>query len=282
MMNTINRLFGTGMILAAFFSGSSSWALTPKHDCFSFHNLDPELRALAESYLLQALDREALYTFVGNLKPISSGFASFRFPVGQEPEEVKKARKILSHFTCGNAYTAFVQNYAFISQGKQYADTVIVANDLLDRTVESYSDVFDQLAPEGYETVRELLNKVEFGERYLRYEAYGHLFGYPEYAVDFYVESARHQDSTGEFVKRVFVSVPTFSAREGHFVWAAPVGHLENAVDKKIKQVANSILQAYTERRQLYIEEQGLTASALLQSWFCKSDHDCDSSYAEF
>lgn len=48
-------------------------------ECFPFEKLPPEKRRTAEALLLKALDSEALYTIAGDLKPMSSGFASFEF-----------------------------------------------------------------------------------------------------------------------------------------------------------------------------------------------------------
>lgn len=46
--------------------------------CFPFEKLAPAERREAEELLLKALDGEALYTIVGGVKPMSSGFQSFR------------------------------------------------------------------------------------------------------------------------------------------------------------------------------------------------------------
>jgi hypothetical protein len=50
----------------------------PRSECFPFERLAPEMRERAEALLLKALDSEALYTIAGDLKPMSSGFQSFR------------------------------------------------------------------------------------------------------------------------------------------------------------------------------------------------------------
>lgn len=44
----------------------------------------------------------------------------------------------------------------------------------------------------------------EFEEKLDRYRAYGYLFGYPEYAVTFFVEAAREQDSTKNLCRAIF------------------------------------------------------------------------------
>lgn len=49
-----------------------------RSECFPFERLAPEKRERAETLLLKALDGEALHTIAGDLKPMSSGFQSFR------------------------------------------------------------------------------------------------------------------------------------------------------------------------------------------------------------
>lgn len=49
--------------------------------CFNLEDLTPELRAKSESYLLQALDTEHLYTIAGGMKPMSGGFFTALLPM---------------------------------------------------------------------------------------------------------------------------------------------------------------------------------------------------------
>src|ERR1041384_6595164 len=51
---------------------SATAAGVPRDQCFPFEALPPKLQTLAETMLLEALDREALFTLIGGLKPMSS------------------------------------------------------------------------------------------------------------------------------------------------------------------------------------------------------------------
>ncbi|MBK7709079.1 MAG: hypothetical protein IPJ30_25835 [Acidobacteria bacterium] len=53
-----------------------------RSECFPFERLPPDQRKAAEELLLRALDEEALYTIVGGLKPMSSGFQSIQIQTG--------------------------------------------------------------------------------------------------------------------------------------------------------------------------------------------------------
>ena len=55
-------------------------AETAKSRCFNFDGLSPALREKSEAYLLQALDRESLFTLVAGIKPMSAGFHTLQVP----------------------------------------------------------------------------------------------------------------------------------------------------------------------------------------------------------
>jgi|GEM_PF-3862808 len=78
MNNAKTRLRVAPLILLAIAGiTSSTTALAQtnsKRQCFSNDGLPAELQQKSEKYLLEALDTAALFTLVGGLKPMSSGF----------------------------------------------------------------------------------------------------------------------------------------------------------------------------------------------------------------
>ena len=76
-----------------------------------------------------------------------------------------------------------------------------------------------------------IVTVVEYESRFNRFRGYGYLYGYPAHAVDFFVEAARIQQDTGDFVTRDFVQIPAFVRETGMFVYAVPKGHELNAID---------------------------------------------------
>ena len=81
----------------------------------------------------------------------------------------------------------------------------------------------------------EVISAVEYAPQLDRLRHYGHLFGYPDHAVDFFVTAARSQEETGQFVKREFIRMPTYRASDERspFVYAVPVGHTEQEADRR-------------------------------------------------
>lgn len=62
-----------------------------REECFPLQKLSPELRVKAEELLLKALDDSALYSFVGQIKPMSSGFAAVQMTVAFPRTEIADA-----------------------------------------------------------------------------------------------------------------------------------------------------------------------------------------------
>ncbi|MDX2033766.1 MAG: hypothetical protein SF339_24030 [Blastocatellia bacterium] len=288
-MNRLFRRFPALFLLCAWLStGGASAAGVPRAACFPIETLSPELRAKSEALLLKALDGEALYTFVGDLKPMSSGFASFTFSaIRPDPAalaRLEEARALLSVWTCGDEYFADVRHFAAIYDNERYADAMIVRRSLLSRVTAARAPFFGAFGITAASHPLEAVFAVEYSPPSLRLRHYGHLFGYPDYAVDFFVEAAQSQERDGKFVKRDFYRVPTFTMIDGKspFVYAVPPGHAENEADRAIKTRAAEILASYRERRARYIGDGRPGVVALLRDWFDDGRGFCSPANARF
>ncbi|MAB28694.1 MAG: hypothetical protein CMJ53_05370, partial [Planctomycetaceae bacterium] len=85
-----------------------------------------------------------------------------------------------------------------------------------------------------------------------RWRGYGHLYGYPDEAVDFFVEAGLAADDGGEMgpgKDREFMQIPTHVAQTGRFTYAVPLDHVPTTVDRALADRAGRILAAYEERR---------------------------------
>jgi hypothetical protein len=117
----------------------------------------------------------------------------------------------------------------------------------------------------------EVLTAIEWSERGPRWRGQGYLYGYPDYAVDFFVQAGESEARTGQFVPRDTMRVPTFGAapERSNFVWTVPRGHQANEQDRAVTARAARILAVYTERRARYIGPGKPGAFALLRDWYC-------------
>jgi hypothetical protein len=265
----------------------SVWAQgVPRAECFPIENLPAPLQVEAEKVLLQMLDREGLYTVIGGIKPMSSAFVIHSFTV--EPfdqqgwERLKQLRTILQTFRCGDELYADMMVFARAENGKKIAHAIVVNTRRLRETVRQYADFFARLGVTDNSHPMEVVMAVEYAPRSDRYRGYGYLFGYPKYAVDFFVAAAEEQERTGQFVERDFLSIPTFARETNLFVYAVPKGHQENEEDRQIRERALRVLSSYRARRQRYIGKDRPGIVELLRDWLDDGTGRCSLNNARF
>ncbi len=141
----------------------------------------------------------------------------------------------------------------------------------LDAVLARHAEFFAPLGFTRGSHPMEVLTAIEWSDRAPRWRGQGYLYGYPDYAVDFFVQAGEAEARTGQFVPRDPVRVPTFGTtlERSNFVWTAAKGHTENEQDRALTTRAARILAAYTERRARYIGPGKPGAFALLRDWYC-------------
>ncbi|MDB4775622.1 hypothetical protein OAG62_00715 [bacterium] len=100
-----------------------------------------------------------------------------------------------------------------------------------------------------------------------RWRGYGYLFGYPDHAVDFFVEAGVAADdgrAAGPGKDREFVHIPTHATDSGRFTYAVPLDHVPTIADRRLAERAGLILAAYEERRARMLDPRR-TAEELLR-----------------
>jgi hypothetical protein len=288
-----------------------------RSECFPFERLAPEQRQKAEELLLKALDGEALYTIVGGLKPMSSGFVSFQVQTrlprqpeteaekisqllsGKKTEELnedekrrlnqakqtlerrdaldklEETRAILEKWRCGDELFASVQHFARPFDGKRFSEAVVFSRPRLRQMLTEKAEFFSRWGITQSSHPLDALYAVEHDATGARFGGYGYLFGYPDYAVRFFVAAADEEELTGKFVERDFYSIPTFGRERNSFVYAVPKGHAENETDKLLRARAEKIFAEYKRRRAEYIGDGKKGVVAMLRDWFCDAKGNC-------
>jgi hypothetical protein len=248
----------------------------PRQHCFPIELLPAEERPEAEELFLKAMDSEALYTVVGGVKPMSSGFVSFRLPSSSlDAEKIDRARRHLALFRCGEELFATVHHFVRLYPDKdsqtmeRYFEGVVFHRGGLRRAIRDRKAYF---YPEGLtenSNPMEVLMTIDFIEGPARLRGLGYLFGYPNHAVDFFAAAAKEQALTGKFVERTFLSSPTFARNERGVVYAVPQGHVERDEDRDFREKLAKILQDYKRRRERFIGDGKPGVVAMLREWFC-------------
>lgn len=260
----------------AFAQGSK----VPRHQCFPIEALHAESREKAERLMIRMLDSEALYTVAGGLKPISEGFWQTRFPETETTTpEIEQVREILgATVSCGVELTAGVHIFVKSFDGKKNAAAFVAHRASLQRMITRHPLVFEPLGITPLMEAGQVIERVDRGPSSLRWRAFGLLFGYPEYAVDFFVKAGESQQQTGKFVERDFLSIPTVLGSTGRFVYAVPKGHVENDADRELQRQAAPIFEEYQQRRAHYIGVGKPGVGYLVRDWFDDGSGWCSTS----
>jgi hypothetical protein len=247
----------------------------PAAECFPFERLPESLRPRAEAMLLQALDGEALYTIAGGLKPMSSGFVSSSFKVdAPELGDAESTRQILATWTCGGEISAGLHHFAAVYQGARSLEAVVFHRSALRNLLTRHSAYFAPFGLTPSSDPMEVVMTVEYASSTPRLRGYGYLFGYPDYAVDFFAEASETQrlqeekTGKGDLVPRDFFSLPTVRG-ERRFVYAVPKGHAPNDADRALKAATEAIHADYVARRARHIKGDSPSGVlALVREWF--------------
>jgi len=253
--------------------------------CFPVEALAPADRREAERLLLHLADGEALYTLAGGLKPLSSGAADVQLRVAPAVDtgalaRLDQLRRVTAALHCGEI-GAFVQLYAAPqrradSSVVRAASVVLYHRRSLRALVERQAPFFATLGITPAADPRDLVEAVEHAERAPRWRGYGHLFGYPDEAVAFFVEAGEEGDRTGRLVPRDFRRIGTVrqypETRDGPpvlsaFVYAVPKGAPESDADRRLRAAAAPLLARYRRERARHVGADSTGAVALWRAW---------------
>jgi hypothetical protein len=255
----------------------------PRAECFPIEKLRPELRAKAEEVLLHACDREALYTLVGAIKPMSSGWLSVSFSLDKpNPKSADDMREIVAALRCGDEISAQLYTYAMPQGRRVLLEGAMFSRPALRRMIATRQEFWNGFAITPQAEPLAVLLPTEHADMATRYRGYGYLFGYPKHAVDFFVTSSQQRDTdpNKKLVPRDFLSIPTFDRETNAFVYAVPKGQAPNAEDLALRARCAPIFAEYKRRRAQYIGAGKPGIVALLRDWFDSGQGVCSPSFA--
>jgi hypothetical protein len=262
-------------------------APVPRGECFPVESLPMDLRPQAEALLLRMLDTEALYTLAGGLKPMSSGFARYRVSLQDlRIGEVDQARRLLHALRCGDDIYATVQLFSRLSPAPSSSngagglerafEGVVFHVPSYRRAIAQHASFFALHGLTPFSHPMETVMTVEHIENPPRLRGFGYLFGYPDHAVDWFVNAEVERRRTGKLVEREFLSIPTFERAENQFVYAVPKGHALRVEDLDLRSRAGEILAEYRRLRAEYVGEGKRGVVELMRDWYAAGPGVCD------
>jgi hypothetical protein len=217
---------------------------------------------------LRLLDHETLYTLGGGIKPIGDGFWHTSFPIQEASSpEVETVRRRLAQLPLPPEFQTGVLVFATPFEGKRIASAFLAHRPSLQALIQRRPDVFASLGIGPELEAQVVLEKIDRGPQAARWRAFGLVYGYPEYAIDFFVAAGESQAKDGKFVKRDFIQIPTFASEHGRFVYAVPSGHIERDEDRALKAAVKPILERYRFWRSIYVGDGRAGSLALLRDW---------------
>ncbi len=242
-----------------------------------------------DSILQEGLDHEALFTLLGNLKPMSS-LVSFSFPIANTDSTTKTSGNILNRREHGVYLDKLYQiqnainklnfsdlKFVMLAYQSPYhrmrtIQINVVRVSALDSLLKAQESFFGQFGLVPGTDPGIVVNTIEYNDRYERLRGYGYLFGYPDYAIDFFVKAFQESDTTKKYVERNFFQIPTYTGKTGYFVYAYPKDYAPTAsVDSVIYNKAQRILEKYKRIRKSYLNSDStLQSYKLLQQYVQK------------
>jgi hypothetical protein len=249
----------------------------PKSEVFPIETLTVEEQALAEEWLTAILDREGLYTVIGGIKPMSSGWMRVDTRKGLTSVEVEQAQRIVSRLRVGTLITSSVIPFARLLGEKRALEGYVFHRSAFSEAVARRQRLFSVYGITPGMPPAEAVLAFDSDETTDRFRAYGHLFGYPDYAVDFFASASETQraDPERKLVPRRFLSIPTYRLPSNGFVYAVPADHVERQEDLALRETALPVYESYKKRRAKFIGPKGRGAVNLVRDWMCRSDQEC-------
>lgn len=251
-------------------SGLSAGQPVKRNEVFPIETLPKSQQDEAKDILQKMFESEALLTLVGDLKPMSSGsWISLRIEVGNAPQQrIEELLRIVSVLTVGNEIETVLAPFTRVYEGKRFIEGFVFRRSTFRKVVGEYPKEFGYFGITPSMPFASVLGLIDGESTPERSRAYGLLFGYPKYAVDFFVDAETKQRETNEFVKRDFWTVPVYGDKSNRFVYAIPKGAQPTELDLKIKDHITKVVAAYTERRKKYEREGKVDILNLARDWY--------------
>jgi hypothetical protein len=234
----------------------------------------------ADELTLAMLDSEAVYT-IGGLKPISDGFWQQRFPEYKTTTpEIDTVRAILRDLPFGPEYDRGVYVFAKAFNGHKSASAFVLHRPRFRELLRRHPATFVGLGITAETPGQTIMEKIDRAPTADRWRAFGLAFGYPDYAVDFFVRSGESEKADGKFIPRDFRAIPTVASDRGRFVYAVPKGHDDRPEDLQLALAAMPIFDRYLTLRNRHVAPGGAGPVAVLRDWVACSHDDCARSIA--
>jgi hypothetical protein len=196
---------------------------------------------------------------------------------------VDELDEIMRTWRCGGEVSGGLFRYKAVYKGKHPMEVMVFNHPLLTNVLTARADVFATLGLSSSSSPPAILHAVDSADQSIRFRGFGLLFGYPSEAVEFFVAADVQQRTTGKFIERDRVSLPTFHMflGEGRFIYVVPKGQSRTDVDRALAARVQPVFDEYLKRRVRYIHgSSGTGVLSLVREWFDDGNGDVRPSHA--
>ncbi len=123
---------------------------------------------------------------------------------------VDELDQIMRVWKCGGEVSGGLWWYDVVYDDQHSMSMIVFNIPKMAEVIANYKDFFSSIGVSSSSPELDVVNAMERTDWIARHRGCGLLYGYPEYAVDFFVDAYRQHQVTGEFVERDFILLPTF------------------------------------------------------------------------
>lgn len=244
-------------------------------------------RSMIDSILQRGLDNEALYTLIGDLKPMST-ISTFTFPIantdsakaisgdvlnredhGRFLDRLQTIQRVVNKLNIPDLEFVMVP-YISAKGNRRIIQLSVIRVSSLNKLLKEKESFYGQfgLVPGTHPTV--VVTAIEGNDKFARWRGYGYLFGYPDYAVDFYNEAAIESEKVGKPIERNIFRIPTYNPKFSNYAYAYPKSSVPTLeVDSALYNKASDVLNEYKNIRNNYLNSDStLQSYKLLQDYY--------------
>ena len=246
-------------------------------------------KLLVDSIIQFGLDNEALFTLMGDIKPLSS-LTSYSYPIantdttkaisgdfltrekdGKYLDKMYRIQQAVNKIDLPDLEFVVVP-YIKPSRGKRIVQVSVIRKSSLDKKLKEKENFYGQLGLVPGIDPGVALAIIETSSDFERWRGYGYLFGYPDHAVDFFNVSSDVSKKTGNQLERNFFRIPTYNPKHSNFTYEYAKDHVPTAdVDSVLYYRSAEVLETYKRLRDKYTNANGsVRAYELLKDYYEK------------
>lgn len=251
----------------------------------------------ANLLLSEMLDGVGLFTILGDFKPMSSiklKSLSYLYQLPQNATDAEERRRLiikkveelsplLREMSGGPLYFSFAPIIPNIPvpnanyKAMIMPELLIFRKDITKKTILRYDSFFQSIginsSKDFIADLEVFLFKKDAANENNRTRAFGYLFGYPDYAIDFYINASNKKTVnkqkpiiTTSKNDRNFVRIPVYG-KGNNYSYAIPKNNKPKSEDVEIMNRANSTLEKYKQRKE-EMQNSPFNAILFIKNWY--------------